>query len=147
MLDGEYAGEFYIQEVFFYENDPGWDVEGVVGIPCDAFEEVPQDFSLQTVLSAAEYAEYCAKWGLTPVDTDPDKVYAVVSGADPFSTSVTVQLADVRTEGETVTVYLRDRFGGGGPITWGFVLTVPVDPAVKSLKLQPVCSAKEFENL
>ena len=73
--------------------------------------------------------------------------YAIASGAAPYASRLELQLADVRIEGETVTVYLRDRLPGALPQAYGFVLTIPVDPSVKELKYQPVCSLKEYQNL
>ena len=149
VLDKLYSGDFHVQEVCFYEDEyeSFFDASRSVGIRTTDWTSDHADFSLETVLSLEEYTAYCKKWGLTPAYTDPDSAYAILSGTSVYSSRVEVQLADVRTEGDTVTLYLRDRFGGGLPISWGFVLTVPVDPTVKELKLQPVCNAEEFENL
>ncbi len=147
VMDEPYDGEYSVQLVSFCPELPQWRADDTVYVAVEEEGLVPEDFARQTVMSAAEYADYCSAWGMEPAYTDPNLAYAVIAGGENYLAAVGVELADVQTEDSLVKVYLRDRFHNPNPQSSGFVVTVPVDPAMQAAELVPVCNAEEAKNL
>ncbi len=147
VLDREYTGDCAVQKVQFFSEAPEWEAEGYRVILVENDEAIPEGFSQQTVMSLQEYTDYCERWGLEPAYTDPEKAYAVLAGGEACMDVVDLQLADVWTQDNTVTIFLRDRFHNPNPHSCGFVVTVPVEPSIRQLQLIPVYDAEEAKNL
>ena len=150
VMDREYTGDFDLQWLRFSPTPVDDLRAGELLVLTDGEAPVPENFSRELLLDRADYEDFCRSWGLSPAFPAHGGRFAVLACTGMYSTDCELQLADVELSGQTVTLYLRERFSGVSIDVWdsrGFVLTVPVPKDVTELRVEDVYDRAEAENL
>ncbi len=146
ILDREYDGAYDLKLLRFSENPGGVMPDGVLELPSEN-SSIPEDFPREEVLDRGGYEAFCQRWGLSPAFPEHEGSFALVAYGSPHSGSCELQLGDVSVSEKTVTLVLRDRLEGVAADSMAFVLTIPVPDSVTELKIEPLYSQGEYENL
>ena len=144
VLDREYRGDYDVQSLTFHAKESGSPESPVY----TTF--VPKDFRQEAILDYAAYAAWCAEfadYGLVQTYTDPENRYLVLACAEEHSVLSETSLADVITEGGSVTIWFLDRFIYGSRDSGAYVLTIPVPPGTETLKVETVYASSDLKNL
>ena len=148
VLEKEYTGDCDLKWLRFSPTPVNDLREGEVLVLIDGEEPVPEGFARKLLLDKGEYEDYCKCWGLEPAFPEHRGRFAVIASTGMYSTACELQLADAEVAGQTVTLYLRERFSGVSTYVWdsrGFVLTVPVPEEVTELRVEDVYNEAEAE--
>ena len=143
VLDDEnarYEGEYDLQSLTEKNPEINW-----------SRDEEREGFEQQTLMSYAEYAAYCEKWGMDQKYRDPDQRYLVWAKWYPNNFGEDLRLIDVTWDAQTAYLYFWNQDEPQVKLTtyWAnpgraWVLVLPTTLEITSLETRRVMSEKTY---
>lgn len=106
-------------------------------------------YCFNDILNYEDYDKLCSNLKINKKYNDENKKYAIVSYANVFAENIDAKLIDAEYKENTITMYIREdmtiKYNPDG--FYGYVVIIPLEKDVESVKVVPVITKQEFEEI